>query len=107
MKKSLFILCALMVLLALPAQALELHAARQAGVVGEGNDGYIVVLQPSAAATALASEINQKRRQEYSRISAENGQPTEVVAKLAVPQIIKNLEKSARFQDETGAWQTH
>jgi uncharacterized protein len=107
MKKQSLIIIAIMLLLAMPAQALELHAARQAGMVGEGNNGYIVALQSNAATNALVSEVNQKRRQEYSRISVENGQTPEVVAKLAVPQIIKNLEKGTQFQDENGAWQTH
>ncbi|HEY8189827.1 MAG TPA: DUF1318 domain-containing protein, partial [Micavibrio sp.] len=76
MKKRLFsIVLVLGVLMALPAFALDLHQARSAGLVGEKTDGYIAALKNTPEANALVQDVNEKRRQEYSRISQENKQP--------------------------------
>lgn len=91
-------------LMAAPALALDLHEARDAGIVGEKRDGYVAVLKKSAEADALAQEVNQKRRQEYQRISRENNQPADVVGKLAAEQIINGLGSGNYYQDAGGSW---
>ncbi len=93
-------------LLAGTAFALDLHEARNSGILGEKADGYVAVLQKSPEADALAAEVNAKRRAEYQRISAENGQPVNVVATLAAQQILKRLEPGDKYQDASGTWQT-
>lgn len=90
--------------LATPALAMDLHEARAAGIVGEQSDGYVVALDGSADAKALAADVNNGRQQEYARISKENGQPVAVVAKLAAEQIFKNLPKGSKYQNAAGAW---
>lgn len=87
-----------------PAFALSLHEARADGILGEKKDGYVAVLKSSAEANALAKEINDKRREEYARISKENGQPVSVVAKVAAEQIINSLDSGAQYQDAGGNW---
>ncbi len=104
--KTSLALMALLVLLALPALALELHEARRTGLIGEQNDGFVVALKPSADVNALVQDVNGKRQQEYARIAAANGQAPSVVAKLAVTQIVQGLEKGAKYQDAGGSWQT-
>jgi len=93
-------------LLAFPAFALDLHEARSAGQVGEKADGYAAALKSSPEVTALVADVNAKRKQEYTRISKENGQPADVVAKLAAVQIIQNLDPGSKYQDESGSWKT-
>lgn len=93
-------------LLTSPAFALDLHQARHDGILGEKADGYVAVLKKSPEAVALASEVNQKRRQEYARISKENNQSVEIVAKLAAEQIIQGLDSGDRYQDASGSWKT-
>lgn len=89
--KSRFILAALLSLaVATPALALDLHSARASGAVAETPEGYIKAVKPSAEVDALVSEVNAKRRAEYERISKQNGQPVDVVGKLAAPQIAKS-----------------
>lgn len=95
---------ALLMLLAGPAFALDLQEARQSGVIGEKTDGYVSVLKPSAAASALASDVNAKRRAEYEKISKANSQPVDVVGKVAAEQIIQKLSKGAMFQTPSGGW---
>ncbi|PJB69606.1 MAG: DUF1318 domain-containing protein [Alphaproteobacteria bacterium CG_4_9_14_3_um_filter_47_13] len=94
-------------LMAFPAFALDLHEARRAGLVGETLDGYITALKETPESAALVKEVNQKRLQEYTRISLENNQPVDVVAKLAAPQIINKLESGDYYQDSKGVWKRH
>ena len=85
MKK--IILTALLCVVAAPAAyALDLASARASGAVCEKGDGYIVA--KSAEASSLAASVNAGRKAEYARISKQNGQPVDVVAKVAAQQII-------------------
>lgn len=102
MKK--FILAAAISFLAFPAYALDLQQARAQGLVGEQADGYAATLKPGAEVQALVAEVNARRRQEYERISKENGQPVDVVAKLAAVQIIQNLPAGSMYQSPGGGW---
>ncbi|NTU76730.1 MAG: YdbL family protein [Alphaproteobacteria bacterium] len=93
-------------LMATSAWALDLHQARSSGMVGEKADGYIAALQSTPELQALVSDVNAKRQQEYARISAQNGQPVDVVAKLAAQQIVGNLQPGNRYQGADGGWKT-
>jgi uncharacterized protein YdbL (DUF1318 family) len=105
MKKSMLTIVAMVsVLWALPALALDLHSARSSGQVGEKLDGYVEALQSSPEVQTLVSEVNAKRRAEYARISQQNGQPVDVVAKLAAAQVIGGLPSGAMYQDNGGNW---
>ena len=102
--RFLTILALACMLLALPAHALDLHEARNAGLVGETLEGYVAPLKETPEVEALVSEINGKRKQEYARISKENGQPVDVVARLAAEQIINRLEPGSFYQGPDGQW---
>jgi uncharacterized protein len=78
---------------ALPALALDLAEARLQGSLGEKPDGYVTTLKA----------VNTRRQQEYRRISSENGQTLDVVAKLASAQIIAKLPQGAMYQSG-GNW---
>jgi len=104
--RLLTILTLLGALLAFPAFALDLQQARNSGMVGEKLDGYVAALQATPEVNTLVTEVNAKRKQEYARISAENGQPITIVAKLAAEQIINKLPAGARYQSPDGGWKT-
>jgi uncharacterized protein YdbL (DUF1318 family) len=89
---------------AAPAFALDLHQARRQGLVGEKLDGYATVLKQTSDVQALVADVNAKRQQEYARISRQNGQPVDVVAKLAAQQIITNLAPGSPYQGTDGGW---
>lgn len=97
-------LFALIMLLAAPAYALDLQEARASGSVGEKLDGYITARSDAADVQALVEDINAKRREEYTRISKENSQPVDVVAKLAAAQIINGLAPGVYYQAPDGGW---
>lgn len=103
MKKWLFVVAALA---AFPAFALDLQSARTSGQVGEKRDGYVAPIAKSADVSSLVAEVNAKRRAEYERISKENGQPVDVVGKLAAEQIISGLPAGAKYMDASGSWKT-
>lgn len=92
-------------LIAMPAFALDLQQARTQGAVAEQRSGYIMAVKPNAEVNALVSDVNAKRRQEYQRISKENGQPIDVVAKLAAAQIIQKLAPGSLYEGDNGGVQ--
>lgn len=104
--RVLTVLAMLGALIAFPAFALDLHQARTSGMVGEKLDGYAAALKPSPEVNALVADVNAKRKEEYARISKQNGQPVDVVAKLAAAQIINGLESGSSYQDANGNWKT-
>lgn len=101
-----FVCTFLVLMLAFPAFALDLHGARNSGIVGEKSDGYTAVIGNSPEAQAIVQEVNAKRQQEYARISKQNGQPVDVVAKLAAGEIIKSLPAGNKYQGADGSWKT-
>lgn len=104
MKKYIAIISVMMSIAAMPVFALDLQAARASGVVGETQNGYVEALGGGGEAAMLAAEVNAKRKAEYARISAENGQAIDVVAKIAAGKIIAGLPKGAQYQDAKGKW---
>jgi len=93
-------------LIALPALAMDLQQARASGLVGEKLDGYVTALKPLPDVNALVTDVNAKRKAEYARISKQNSQPIDVVAKLAVAEIVNGLPKGASYQAGDGSWKT-
>jgi len=104
--RILTVLAILGALVAFPAFALDLHQARTSGMVGEKLDGYAAALKATPEVNALVADVNAKRKAEYARISKQNGQPVDVVAKLAAAQIINGLEVGSSYQDANGNWKT-
>lgn len=104
--KTRFFLSALLsfLLLSSAAYALDLHGARASGQIGEKADGYVAALKSSPDVDALVADVNAKRRTEYQKISAQNGQTVDVVAKVAAGQIVSNLPAGASYQDASGNW---
>jgi uncharacterized protein YdbL (DUF1318 family) len=93
------------ILCATTAFALDLQTAREKGVVGEKLDGYITVVNPASGGDSLVTEVNARRKQEYQRISKENGKPVEIVAKLAAETIIQKLPVGSLYQSPSGNWE--
>ncbi|HCR86062.1 MAG TPA: DUF1318 domain-containing protein [Alphaproteobacteria bacterium] len=85
------LLAALVVTFSEQVLALDLQQARTQGIIAEQPDGFVRVVKPGSGAEALADQVNAARRQEYQRISKENGQPIDVVAKIAASEIAKKL----------------
>lgn len=104
MSKIALSVLAVFVFLAVPAFALDLHSARSNGSVGEQANGYVAALKHTAEVDALVADVNAKRRAEYARISSQNGQSVDVVAKLAAQQIVGGLAAGSSYQGVDGNW---
>ncbi len=90
--------------LASQAFAMDLSQARAQGLVGETLDGYIAAVTASAEANAVVSDINARRREEYAKISKDNGQPVAVVGKVAAERIIGGLPSGSYYKSADGSW---
>ncbi len=84
---TIFYTAALLFVIASPAMALDLAAARAAGSVCEQADGFIAAKSASPDVNQLVSDVNAKRRTEYAKISSQKGQTVAVVGQLAAQQI--------------------
>lgn len=91
-------------MISVPALALDLQEARTQGIIGEKTDGYVAVVTSSPEAQKLAAEVNARRKEEYARISKTNGQPVDVVAKVAAETIVSKLPAGSLYQDAGGSW---
>jgi uncharacterized protein len=89
-----------------PGWGLTLEEAKSQGIVGERPNGYLGVVKPgaSAAAQALVSEVNQKRRQAYADISRRNTTSLEAVEMLAGETASKNTQPGNFIQLPSGQW---
>lgn len=77
-------------LAAVPAFALTLDEARSRGLVAEGMNGYLIVVDGSAA--GLAAEINAQRRGVYESTAAQTGQALALVEQLAGERLIERAQ---------------
>ncbi|MCB1686678.1 MAG: YdbL family protein [Pseudomonadales bacterium] len=88
------------------ALAADLEQSKRDGVIGERADGYLGLVVENAAAdvAALVKDINDKRREEYRRIAAENNLTMEQVQALAGKKTIERT-RSGDWILLNGGWQ--
>ncbi len=85
-------------LVAVTAFAADVDSAKSQGLIGERADGYLGVVDQSAASDvkALVRDINAKRQTEYERIASKNSISRQEVEVLAGK---KTLDKTP-----SGGW---
>lgn len=74
------------------AMAMDIDTARQQGLAGETDSGYLAV-PPGAEGDAMPiiTTVNEQRRAEYTRIATRNGIATEVVGTMMFEKIYPTL----------------
>jgi uncharacterized protein len=90
--------------LSLPAAALELGEAKAKGLVGEQADGYLGVVSGDGEASALAQQVNAKRRAEYGEIAQKRGTSVDDVAKLAGAKLVERTPGGQFVRGSDGRW---
>lgn len=98
---------AFLILLSLPALALSLDQAKDQGLVGERNDGYlgIVVGNPSSEVKTLVADINRKRKAAYQESARSAGVELKVI-EARVGQRLRNKAKPGDYiENSSGGWQ--
>lgn len=89
------------------AWAIDIHSAKDQGLVGEANTGYLaaVVDGPSAEVKALISDVNEKRKAQFKRTAEKTG-ATLVQVRFRFYELAVERTKSGHyFQDVQGNWQ--
>ncbi|MEP1447662.1 MAG: YdbL family protein [Paraglaciecola sp.] len=65
------------------AFAIDLNEAKNKGLVGEKDNGYLGVVVAQQDAQALVADINAKRKVVYQKLATKNGITVQQVEKLA------------------------
>ncbi len=104
LRKSLLLISLLLVI---PAGfALTLQEAKNEGLVGELQNGYLglVVESVPAEVVALVRDVNNQRRELYRQIAQQNGITVEQVAALAFGKAVEATPAGQYLQDANGTW---
>ena len=108
MKPDIFrnIVAALLLVLAFQsAWAIDLHAAKEQGLVGEANTGYLAAIgTPSAEVKALVAEVNEKRKAEFERTAKKTGATMEQVRFRFYELAVQRTAPGHYYQDPGGSW---
>jgi len=104
--KSLVIGICLLLLSVNAAYAVSIHEAKDGGLVGERNDGYVgyVVVPPSNEVKALVKEVNNKRRAKFPESAKSNGLQADQVANRFYQRAVKATERGHYYQNASGKW---
>lgn len=103
MKKMLLALCLSLAVSA--AWAIDIGAAKEQGLVGEANTGYLAAIgTPSAEVKALIAEVNEKRKAEFQRTAKKTGATLEQVQFRFYELAVQRTEPGHYYQDAGGSW---
>lgn len=96
----------LLVLAFQSAWAIDIHSAKDQGLVGEANTGYLaaVVSAPSDEVKALISEVNQKRKAQFKSTAEKTGATLEQVRMRFYELAVERTESGRYYQDAAGNW---
>ncbi|WP_318480235.1 YdbL family protein [Photobacterium leiognathi] len=88
------------------AMALTLQQAKQQGLIGEANTGYVASVQsaPTAKVKQLVDDTNQKRKLGYQQISQQNNMSIEEVTALGRAKAKQKTLPGHYFQTKNGEW---
>ena len=100
-----FVAALLLVLAFQSAWAIDIHTAKEQGLVGEANTGYLAAVSaPSAEVKALIAEVNEKRRAEFQRTAKKTGATLEQVQFRFYELAVQRTQPGHYYQDASGNW---
>ena len=88
------------------AWAIDINSAKDQGLVGEANTGYLAaVRQPaSAEVQALIKDVNRKRRAQFERTAKSTGATLDQVRVRFYQLAVQKTKPGHHYQDVSGAW---
>ena len=94
-------------LISLPAMALTVSEAKNAGLAGEQPNGYLgsVKSSPSAELQKLIKSTNHKRRSAYSNSAKKAGVSLDTMEKRIGQRLIQRAPAGQYFKTSSGHWQ--
>ena len=101
------ILAALFLILALQtAWAIDIGAAKQQGLGGEANSGYLAAVNTPASTDvqALISSVNTKRKAEFERTANKTNTTVAQVSHRFYELAVQKTKAGNYYQDSSGRW---
>ena len=88
------------------AYASDIGTAKEKGLVGEANTGYVAAVKtPASADTAtLIADVNAKRKAKFQQTASETGTTVEQVAHRFYELAVKKTQPGNFYQDASGSW---
>ena len=100
-----FVAALLLMLAFQSAWAMDIQSAKEQGLVGEANTGYLAAVgTPSAAVKALVAEVNAKRKAEFERTAKKTGATLEQVRVRFYELAVQRTAPGHYYQDASGNW---
>ncbi len=86
--------------------AADLPTAKQQGLIGEQNNGYLGLVNNQAPADvkALVNETNNRRKAQFAQIAAKNGVTEAEAAKVFAREAAERTLPGNYIQNASGAW---
>lgn len=103
--KKLFTVVSLFLLMQ-SAWAIDIKDAKDQGLVGEANTGFLAAVQPSASGEvrALIEDVNSQRRTSFENTAKKNGLTVAQVANRFYEIAVEKTQKGHYYQDAGGHW---
>jgi uncharacterized protein YdbL (DUF1318 family) len=88
------------------AWAIDLQSAKDQGLVGEANNGYLAAVQkpPSAEVKALISDVNAKRKAQFEKTAANTNTTLLQVSNRFYQLAVQRTKPGHYYQDRSGRW---
>lgn len=88
------------------AYALDLQQAKDQGLIGEANTGYIAAVTSSTSGEVrhLIAEVNIRRREHYKKIAVTHGLTATEVGVIAYEKAIQKTKSGNYYQNAAGKW---
>ncbi|MGF1731535.1 hypothetical protein BIT28_03205 [Photobacterium proteolyticum] len=88
------------------AYALDLQQAKDQGLIGEANTGYVAVVTSTASQEVrqLVSSVNNHRQARYKKIAVSHGLTSSEVGRLAYQKAIEKTKSGNYYQNASGRW---
>jgi len=104
MKKILVTL--LMLFAVQSAWAIDIHAAKDQGLVGESTTGYLAAVQSPASTevNALIAEVNKKRKERFEMAAEKTGTTIAQVQNRFYELAVQKTHAGHYYQDSGGKW---
>ena len=100
-----FVAALLLMLAFQSAWAMDIQSAKEQGLVGEANTGYLAAVgTPSAEVKALVAEVNAKRKAEFERTAKKTGATLEQVRVRFYELAVQRTAPGHYYQDASGSW---
>ena len=88
------------------AWAIDIHAAKDQGLVGEAKTGYLAAVKSPASdeVNALITDVNNKRMAQFEKAAQNTGTTVVQVQNRFYELAIQMTEPGHYYQDSAGKW---